>query len=265
MSARSFALSSATSSAWPNGGTVMAWQSSTLRDRRDQIAVAADDDGRTVFDPAPQTRRRHGIGIWKTDECIGNIDGDAAHGAFGCLVVEHGDAAYLAAAGIRAHQKIFQALHAENDEAVGLEIARRDLPVRRLPLLVEQRRQRRLGQAECLDLNLALRRAPAGAAARSADMRRDLFRHAEPCAGLGVLDELPADGFRGKTRHLGQRIGVRFAAGGRGAGLFRGRLFHRGGLHGWCRGRAAGMRGRRQRRRARRDEAEKEGHKPDVH
>src|ERR1700733_11913287 len=234
--------------------------------RSDQRAVARNHEGRAVFDAPPQAGGRRHLRIGKANERVRHRDRNAAPRAFCRLIVEHRNAAHLAALRGGAHDKVFQTLAAENKKSVRLEIAGSDLTVRRFSLFLEQRRQRRLREAKRLDLNLALRRAPARAAARNAQTRHELFRHAEPHPCLGILDQLPADRLGREAWGFRQRAGLLFvAARGRGARRFGGgplcsHLRRQGARNGgrWrrgarrCRSDRSGRIARKARRRARR-------------
>ena len=80
--------------------------------RRQKIAARADHDRRRVFDCAPHSRQRRGLGVGKALKRAGGRGRDCRHDAFGRLIVEDGDAAHFAAACLRADNEILQPLDA---------------------------------------------------------------------------------------------------------------------------------------------------------
>ena len=116
------------------------------------------------------------------------------HGAFHRLVVEDGDAAHLAVAGIAAHDHLLQPLHAGDDERFRLNRAALDTAARQLLLLLEHALQCRAGvDAECFDLQLALLRGPARAVGAGRLLVASLAGQADARSGDRVFGEPPAD------------------------------------------------------------------------
>jgi hypothetical protein len=163
---------------------------------------------RRVFDCAPHSRQRRGLGVGKALKRAGGRGRDCRHDAFGRLIIEDGDAAHFAAARLRADNEVLQPLDAGNDEGASPEHARGDATLRGLLFILEQCRQRRFGVAERLDLDLALRRGPPAAAAGGTGIRHEFFRQAEARAGLGIIDQPPPDGCRRPFRGRGKRVAL---------------------------------------------------------
>ena len=166
----------------------------TLHDlgRRNHIAATAHHDGAAVFDAAPQPRRRRGIRVGKALVAIGHGGGDRRHDAFDGLIEQNGDAAQLAAARLDADDEPFQALHSRHDEGVGRKRRMLDGAPAYFLFVVEQRRQRALVQAKCLDVDLPLPRRPAAAHAGRRGFGHQRARQPEPRARDQVIDDAPS-------------------------------------------------------------------------
>ena len=144
---------------------------------------------------------------------------------------------------------------------------------------LEQGRQRSFGKPESFDLNLPLRRCPAAATAGGARAWHQLFRQAEARTGHPIFGQPPTDTLGKMRRRFGGIIFLPgyacFTAGMLAGGLERpvparivGRLGGRAGRILQCRhvgARLARMRLQRERRCARRHQADNDGRCLDVH
>jgi hypothetical protein len=129
-------------------------------------------------------------------KAVNHRDRDGIHDGVGGLIVKDGHAAHLAVLDRSPHMEFFQALHAREHEEIRAQHIDPKLASRGLllVLLVHQRKRGAgLAYPEGFDLDLALRRRPAGAARAGRLVRGLPGRHAEPCAGDGIVDHGPAD------------------------------------------------------------------------
>ena len=180
--------------------------------RRDQMALAGHHDGGAVFDAAPQPGRRCGARIGKALVAIGHGGGDRRHDAFGGSIEQNGDAAQLAAARLDADDEPLQALQSRHDEGIGRERRMLDDATAYFLFGVEQRRQRALVQAKCLDVDLTPSRRPAAAHAGRHGLRHQRTGQAEPCARHQIVDDAPSRrrqrALRRRTDGIDRGIGI---------------------------------------------------------
>ena len=141
--------------------------------------------------PAICARRRKRI------ERARHRDHDRFHGILGRLIVEDGEDADLVALEGAAQIKFLQALQAGQHEEVRLDHGVVDAAPRLLLLALGELCRDGAGFLAPRQLNLdrAGRRGPFGAVGVAGLLRHQFGRDAQPHAGAGIGDDLPADAF----------------------------------------------------------------------
>src|SRR5258707_3697580 len=174
-------------------------------------AVIADDNAGAVFDGLAWRRPRDLRAGRKRIKRARHRNHHRLHGAFGGLVVENGEDANLVALGLSADVELLQALHARQHEEIRLDHGVFDLASGRLLLFL-------LGELcgagagllapRKLNLDGAGGGTPFGAVGVGGLLRHELRRDAEPRAGAGFGDDLPADILLPPLRGLGEHAAL---------------------------------------------------------
>ena len=160
-------------------------------------AVVTDDEAGAVFHRLARRRPGHLRRRRKRIERARHRDHDRFHGILGRLIVEDGKDADLVALEGAAQIKFLQALQAGQHEEVRLDHGVVDAAPGLLLLALGELCRDGAGFLAPRQLNLdrAGRRRPFGAVGVAGLLRHQFGRDAQPHAGAGIGDDLPADAF----------------------------------------------------------------------